>query len=447
MAQRQSSGIREVLTSFLPQRLLMRLAAEAGVGQRRRKVRVHALFWTLVLGFGAGRERTLAGLRRAYERATRTTLVPSAFYDRFTPRLARFLRTVAVYLLGRVAEPARAARGPLAAFRDVVAADSTVIRLHDLLERAFKACRTNHTLAALKLHTVISVLGRGPRSVKITAERVHDGPVLRVGKWVEGRLLLFDLAYFRFQLFSCIRRNGGFFIVRLKKSADPVVVALHRRWRGRAVPMLGRRVSEFVNQLQRQVVDAEVEVNVHRRVYAGVRRTDREHFRLVGVRDPVTGEYHLYLTNIPPEKLSAEDIAQTYAARWAIELFFRELKRRYHIDDMPSAKRHIVEALVWAALITLVVSRELLAWLRRRLGQRGDRVPEERWAGLFAEVAGDLLRLVLAVPAVAALLAGPLEVTLVHEAVDPNAGRALLLRRVESRSQFQHRVARSRAHA
>jgi len=447
MAHRQSSGVREVLTSLLPQRLLTRLAAEAGVGQRRRKVRAHALFWTLVLGFGAGRERTLAGLRRAFERATRTTLVPSAFYDRFTPQLARFLRTVAVHLLGRVAEPVRAPRGPLAAFRDVVVADATVIRLHDLLERAFKACRTNHTLAALKLHTVISVLGRGPRSVKITAERVHDGPVLQVGRWVEGRLLLFDLAYFRFQLFSCIRRNGGFFIVRLKKSADPVVVGLHRRWRGRAVPVLGRRVSEFVDQLQRQVIDVEVEVNVRRRAYAGIRHMDRERFRLVGVRDPATGEHHLYLTNIPPEKLSAEDIAQTYAARWAIELFFRELKRRYRIDDMPSTKRHIVEALVWAALITFAVSRELLAWLRRRLGQRGDRVPEERWACLFAEVAGDLLRLVLAAPGMAALLIGALELTLLHEAVDPNLGRALLLRRIESRSQFRHRAALGGAHA
>lgn len=447
MARGQSIGIRHVLRSFLPQQLLARLAAEASVGQRRRKVRVHALFWTLVLGFGAGRERTLAGLRRAYERATRTTLVPSAFYDRFTPQLAHFLRVVAVHLLGRVAEPTRRLEGPLVAFRDVVATDATVIRLHDLLERAFKACRTNHTLAALKLHTVISVLGGGPRSVKITAERVHDGPVLRVGKWVEGRLLLFDLAYFRFQLFSCIRRNGGYFIVRLKKSADPVVVGLHRRWRGRAVPMLGRRVSEFVDRLQRQVVDAEVEVNVRRRAYAGVRHTDRERFRLVGVRDPATGEHHLYLTNIPPEKLSAEDIAQIYAARWVIELFFRELKRRYRIDDMPSAKRHIVEALVWAALITFVVSRELLAALRRKLGRLGDRVPEERWAGLFAEVAGDLLRLVLAATSVAALLAGALEATLLHEAVDPNAGRALLLRRVESRSQFQHRVALGGTHA
>ena len=108
MAREHRIGVRHVLISFPPRGLFARLAAEAGVGRRRRKVRVHALFWTLVLGFGGGRERTLAGLRRAYERATSTTLFASAFYDRFTPQLARFLRAVAVHLLGRVAEPTRA---------------------------------------------------------------------------------------------------------------------------------------------------------------------------------------------------------------------------------------------------------------------------------------------------------------------------------------------------
>jgi hypothetical protein len=44
------------------------------------------------------------------------------------------------------------------------------------------------------------------------------------------------------------------------------------------------------------------------------------------------------------------------------------------------------------------------------------------------------------------MVAGALETTLLHEAVDPNAGRALLLRRLESRSQFQHRVPLGGAH-
>lgn len=447
MARTQSIGIRKILARLLPRRLLQQLADEAGLTKRKRKVQVHALFWTLVLGFGSGRERSIAGLRRAYERATRCQLVPSAFYDRFTPALVRLLRTVAGLLLEQASAPMRKLAGPLAAFRDVVLTDSTVIRLHDLLKKAFPACRTNHTQAALKLHTVMSATGAGPRSVKITAERAHDGPIFTVGKWVKDRLLLFDLGYFRFQLFSCIRRNGGYFIVRLKKSADPMVVAIHRRWRGRAVAMIGRRVSEFIGRLQRQAIDVEVELSFKRRAYGGVRHKDRERFRLVGVRDPVSREYHLYLTNIPPNKLTPDDIAQTYAARWVIELFFRELKTHYRAEDMPSAKRPIVEALVYAVLITFVVSRALLAALRRKLGALADRVPEERWAGLFADAALDILRLIVWRPGLTAAIATALDAHLLHEAVDPNAGRALLLRRVETRTQFQHRISVGGGHA
>jgi putative transposase len=447
MARPKTTDLRHLLTSLVPRGVLTTLAAEAGVGRRRRKVSVVALFWTLVLGFGGGRTRTLAGLRRAYERATRTTLVPSAFYDRFTPALVRFLKAVVARLLVQVAEPARELGGLLGSFRDVVLTDATVIRLHDLLERAFPACRTNHTLAALKLHAVLSVHGAGPRSIKVTSERVHDGPVFRVGRWVRDRLLLFDLAYFRFQLFSCIRRNGGFFIVRLKRSANPRVVALHRRWRGQSVRLLGERINDVLPRLQRQSVDVEVEVAFKRRVYGGVRHTDRERFRLVGVRDPLTHTYHAYLTNIPPERLSPEDIAQIYAARWTVELFFRELKRHYRAADMPSANRVVVEALVYAVLVTFVVSRALLAALRRRLGALGARVPEERWAALFAEVAGDLLKLVVRRGHAVRVLAKDILAALRHEAVDPNARRALLQARIESGVQYQHRISVGRGHA
>jgi hypothetical protein len=52
----------------------------------------------------------------------------------------------------------------------------------------------------------------------------------------------------------------------------------------------------------------------------------------------------------------------------------------------------------------------------------------------------DILRVVVWPPRAAARLARRLDATFLHEAVDSNAGRALLLQRVESRTQYQHRV-------
>jgi putative transposase len=448
MARTKTIRIKEVLTRIFPRDTLEKAALAVGLTQRRRKVKVVAFFWTLVLGFGTGRDRSIAALRRAYQLTAKVSLVPSAFYDRFTPALARWLKHLVEYALAQVSEPTRELRGALASFRDLVVADATVIRLHDLLAGSFAACRTNHTLAALKLHTVMSVNGAGPRKVKITAERVQDGPIFKVGRWVQDRLLLFDLAFFRFQLFACIQAQGGYFISRLKKSADPLIVAVHRRWRGASVELVGKRLSEVLPRLQRDVIDVEIEVAFSRRVYGGIRHKAKERFRLVGVRNAETQEYHLYITNIPPARLKPVEIAQIYAARWVVELFFRELKSIYRADQMPSRKRAVVEALLFSAVITFLASRLLLAELRGRLGAaRARRVPDERWAGVFAVVARDILKIMLRPASEAAILTRDVSGYLLHEAVDPNLTRALLRQRTEWCLQFEHRRSVGGGHA
>ena len=68
-------GIRETLTSLLPKAEIKRLARESGAMRRQRKVDPSAMLWCVVLGLGTGTERTLAGRRRSYERATSKSLV------------------------------------------------------------------------------------------------------------------------------------------------------------------------------------------------------------------------------------------------------------------------------------------------------------------------------------------------------------------------------------
>jgi hypothetical protein len=75
---------------------------------------------------------------------------------------------------------------------------------------------------------------------------------------------------------------------------------------------VGKRVSEVLPRLQRQEID--VEVCFKNRRYAGVRRSASMRLRLVGVCDAQTGEHHLYLTNIAPERLSAEERGQSSRA-------------------------------------------------------------------------------------------------------------------------------------
>ena len=432
MARTKSIGIRERLARLLPDKWLREKARATGAVQRSRKVDIVALFWTVVLGFGAGKDRTLAGLRRTYEVAKGQRLVPSAFYGRFSKGFSRFLREVLSYLMDRVAEPPRSLKGAWKSFRDVVLADATAVRLHDLLAGAFPACRTNHTKAAVKMHVVMSVVGAGPRSVKLTQERAGDGRCLRIGEWVKDRLLLFDLGYYRFQLFARIAENGGYFISRLKKNANPLLESANRNWRGRLMDIDGQRLQQILPRLKRGVLDAQVVMNFYRRSYRDRRRLDRMDLRVVAVRDAGTKGYHIFVTNIPADRLTAEEVARSYAARWEIEILFKQLKSHYRLGELPSRKKEVVEALIYSAMITMVVSNMLLAMVRRKHRSDAARARQLRWAAVFAALAQQIIWVMVLPPRKSRPIRILVEQALIHEALDPNVARTSLCEGVQN---------------
>ena len=435
MARTKSIGIRQQLTSLISTRTLNMLASYSEMTKRCRKVEPVALFWTIVLGFGTGHQKTLAGLRRSFEKSTGARLVPSAFYDRFTPQMARFFRLVVEQLLNGIETTQGRLQGALSSFRDVVLTDSTLVRLHDLLEKSLPACRTNHTRASAKLHVVMSVTGQGLRSVKITSGRQHDGPVFTVGRWVKDRLLMFDLGYYRYQLFDRIDQQGGYFISRLKDNANPMITAVLGSDAIHGLPIVGQRLQDVVHRLRREQLDLSVRVRFRRRAYGGVASGAEREFRLVGMRNAETGRYHLYVTNIAAERMSAHQVASVYGARWQIELLFKEMKTHYRLEDMPSRKRHVVETLLLASVVTMLASRRLLRAVRDKLRRVKSGVPEGRWAAMFASVASHILDLLLAPARLARDKARWLEAMLLHEAPDTNVSRQLLLARVQNAVQ------------
>lgn len=425
MARGKSTPLRTALSRLFPAALLGRVARETGTVRRRRLVDPVKLFWVVVLSVGGG-ERSFADLRRSYEKVTGKRLSASSFYNRFTPAFTGFLRELLALGLDKLDRCAEASAAVLGEIRDVLCVDSTIVRLHDALADCWPACRTNHTLAAVKLHTVLNVHGMGPHRIKITSERVHDGPVLRAGRWVKGRLLLFDLGYFRYSLFAAIAQQGGFFLTRLKDNANPTVRHLHRSHRGRAVAVEGLKLRDIRSRLRRAVFDAEAEICFQRRKYAGRRSTAKMRVRIVGLWDEQRSVHHWYITNLPVAKVKAEEIGKLYAARWTIELLFRELKSSYQLESIPSRKSHVVEAFLYASLLTLLASRALLLALRRWGSLADRRTPTERWARLFVSAAPELLALVLDPAAMARIRERPLRNFFLAEAPDPNVKRSLL---------------------
>lgn len=436
MTFRSKDTVEQALCQLFPSAWLEEQAQQTGLVQRHRKIHPLALFWTLVLSFGIGKARSIALLRRAYEAATGTLLSASSFYERFTAALVLFLQQACARALGQLTGVGTQLQGALSAFEDVLISDATILRLHDLLKSTYAACRTNHTQAAAKLHVVLSVLGLSEQKIKVTGERKHDAHVWTIGPWVRGRLLLFDLGFFWYALFARIVQQGGFFISRLKEGSNPTIVAVYQ---GDGRQLIGQSLQTALLSVRREILDVQVAVTYKKRVYGGKRRSANQCLRLVGIKNPLTGTYHLYLTNILPDQLGARAIAQVYSARWLVELLFKALKSFYQLEGFPSQNIYVVQALIYAAVITLLVSRHLEQALRRLLAAH--QAEEETrnqlvfpWLRLAAVLTTLSAPLLLAVLQQAGLRRAPLSLTelILKEAQDPNQQRDSILRRLQN---------------
>jgi IS4 transposase len=320
------------------------LAAQAGFGERNRKLTPFKFLLAVVFGFGVEKERTLAGLQRFFCATTGSSVVSSAFQTRFTSQAVVFFKLVYEDLLGRLPNSGSLPMG-LQRFKDVLAVDGSVISLKDKLCRKFKACRTNVTKAAAKLHAVVSLSTAAITDLDIRSERYSERRFFKkLIPEFSGRLLLFDLGYFKHTFFERLVKMGAFFVSRLKDSSNPYLIEVTRGIRNKKAAV-GTRLDD--NEFEGPVFEALVSLG----------KSGEQVFRLVGIRFPGTIEYRFYLTNLLGLEFSAEDIAAIYTRRWQVELLFKELKGICRIDELPSSKPNTVLCLMYASLIALLVGR------------------------------------------------------------------------------------------
>ncbi|GAA4880530.1 transposase [Ferrimonas pelagia] len=80
--------------------------------------------------------------------------------------------------------------------------------------------------------------------------------------------------------------------------------------------------------------------------------------------------YLWWLTNLPREKFSTEDIMRLYRVRWQIELLFKEWQSFNNLKRFVTRQEHMVRGLTWASLLSLLVKRFIGRVAQQRLNMR-----------------------------------------------------------------------------
>jgi putative transposase len=391
--------LENTIRTIFPKMWLRELAIKTCFIKRERKIKSEVIFWVLTLGFCVHNQRTIASLKRLYEIEANISISDSSWYDRFTPELVEFLHQCVIHGIEELAkEPGRKLSKKLENFQDVLIQDSTIVRLHSSLADKFPAARSRTVAAGVKVGVMVSAVANGPKTVALYSEKTAEIKTLKIGPWIKDRILLVDLGFYKTQMFARVEENGGYFVSRIRKNMDPIVVSIEGGVpKTKCKDFIGKPTSECIKQLSGKDIDAVVKISFKRRAYKGKQKKDVMRVRLVAVYNDEDGKHHIYITNIQKDVLNAKDIAKLYGARWDIELLFKELKSRYALDVLETKNVQIIEALIWTAILTLIVSRRIYSLVKNSIShpQKKFRYTQLRWSKIFAEKAADLLTVIL----------------------------------------------------
>jgi len=337
-------------------------ARKLGVVERKRDVDVPALVEANVLAMsGLPGSQTTAFAN--YIQLTGEAVAPSAFYDRFTEPFANLMADVsrraiaAVRAVAPEESEAHELSSLLEHFKDVQAADSTC----QILKR-FAAHWAPSTSpgrpASFKLHAIVSLKDTLPAEEHVSPQRDHDSPQLAEGDIAPGTLFLADLGYVDHERLVRLKRRGVHVLMRLKKGQNPRIRRVHIG-KGPRVECRGMTLDDALGTGMLEFDRGRLDIDVVIATKVD-REATEETFRLVGLarKDDPQGDWY-YLTTVPRDILTVEEVSLAYTLRWDIELLWKHLKTGVGLAAIRAWRQPAVLALVHAKITAVALARLL----------------------------------------------------------------------------------------
>jgi hypothetical protein len=343
---------------------LWAMARKVGAVERERKVDIAALAEASVLAL-SGLPGTQTSIYANYVQLTGQTLASSSFYERFTGEHAELMRQLAERAIAavRAVAPTDARHAELAKLlehvQDVRVADSSSMVLQKLAE-SWAPSTSKVRPAGFKLHSIISLKDNLPVEHHISPQRKHDNPQLAESALTPGTLYIHDLGYVDEERAVRLVRGGVHVLARLKRSQKPIIHRVHVG-RGDRKACRGKSLDDaFTEGLLDFNEDGVVDLDIVLEA-----KTDeglvRQTLRVVGLceKGVLYGEAWFYLTSLPRDLFTAENVSVAYTLRWEIELVWKHLKTGAGMAAIRAWRQESVLCLVHAKIIGLALARLL----------------------------------------------------------------------------------------
>ena len=339
MSSNKFSGKAQELKQFLKDEA-EQISRKVGVVQRRSKLTGAYLVQILVLGWLAKPEGSLNELVQVGRDLGVNISVP-ALQQRITERTVVLLQELVTVALKRFRQQTRLPQAVLKHFSAVNIVDSSLIHLPDKLRVHFQGSHKRRSPAEMKVQLSFEYLSGNLNAVELqSATRPDQRCELPVAWATANSLTLMDLGYFKKSHLADIDQAGGYFVSRLQtqtgllaQAADDDLIDLPHflshlpETQGEVKVYLKANRTFCVRLIYARLPD-EVVAERRRKAKLNAKRRgescSQRHLDLLG--------WALFITNVPADWLSPQQIMLVYRIRWQVELVFKLWKSQAALD-------------------------------------------------------------------------------------------------------------------
>jgi hypothetical protein len=344
-------------------------ARKAKVVIRTSKMDGACLLQTLTFGFLQNPQASLSQLCQTAQDVG-VQITRQGLDERMTEATADFLLACLSKVLQRLQGRCGLAPEVLKQFSEVYLQDSTIQSLPESLQELFPGSGGNASPAALKIQVLFGLLSGNLSHVELQTGRSSDAHYTNHVPCLEkNSLLIQDLGFFNLEALQDIHNQEAFFLMRWRAdvtifladqldtsldmlrflSAQSQPVGEYTVWVGKTTRLACRML---VVHLPHEVADQRKQ---------RLRQDAQRRGITPSERSLALCEWNVFLTNLPAERLSVQQILICYALRWQVELIFKLWKSQAGLRFLPGKRKGRILCEVYAKLIGIALTHFLLA--------------------------------------------------------------------------------------
>jgi hypothetical protein len=281
-------------------------------------------------------------------------------------------------------------------FEGIYLTDGTSYQLPAHLACFYQSGGGSTSGASVKIHQTIELLNFQVHDFSLSDGKASDAQYWKTRGFElgSGKLWIADLGYFSWDTFTQIAGQGSCFLSRYKvgtlvyrKDSEQKYTPLDIEQYVKAVDqgkVQGLEVYFGKEKIKGRLICEQVPQEVkaqrlqhYKRRHAGQSKKAKR-WEMSPLKELLCG-YNLYITNAPADKLRDEDVFSIYGLRWQIELLFKIWKSLLFVDQVGQMSIFRFECFLYGRLIFILLSTELLSFLKSALKDSEMEVEISEW--------------------------------------------------------------------